>query len=333
VASRLGLQGKSFDLAAEAYEDAVGGSMSADSLRRVTMGTGQAMDAYRDEEVEQVYTLPEPKRFAQAEVRTIEPLEAQANISTDGGMVLIRDEGWKEAKLATISEVEVKAAQESKPSPDPSSRRAQDPCVRLHRHSYQVGLWDAAEMGQHQFVEGLRRGLERCEPLSSVNDGARWIARITDMNFPQAVQIVDWRHAETRIWNVANTIFGERTPEAKQWTEVRLDHLWEGDGHIVVKALQQLNLEHKDVPDEVRQTPEYFNSRQPKMDYARFRQNGFPIGSGTVESGINTVVHHRMKRPGRGWRRKHAQAMLAGLSELHSGRFNLAWQSITSAPS
>ena len=62
------------------------------------------------------------------------------------------------------------------------------------------------------------------------------------------------------------------------------------------------------------------------MDYARFRQDGYPIGSGTVESGINTVVHHRMKRQGRGWKRHNAQAMLAALSELRSGRFQSAWQ-------
>lgn len=286
------------------------------------------MDAHRDQEVEEVYALPEPERFVKADVHTIEPIEAQANISTDGGMVLIRDEGWKEVKLAVISEV----AQEREQLSDPSSRRAQDPCVRLHRHSYRVGLWDADEMGQHQYVEGLRRGIDCCEQLSSVNDGARWIARITDMNFPQAIQIVDWRHAENRLWNVANTVFGERTSDTKHWVEIRLDHLWEGDTHTVVKALQQLNLEQKDVLDEVRQTPEYFNTRQSKMDYALFRQIGYPIGSGSVESGINTVVHHRMKRPGRGWTRNNAQAMLAGLSELHSGRFDLAWQSISSAP-
>ena len=328
MASRLGLQGKSFGLAAEAYEDAVGGGMSKDSLRRVTVGTGQEMDAHRDQEVEEVYDLPETERFVKADVSTIEPIEAQANISTDGGMVLIRDEGWKEVKLAVISEV----AQEREQLSDPSSRRAQDPCVRLHRHSYRVGLWNADEMGQHQYLEGLRRGIDCCEQLSSVNDGARWIARITDMNFPQAIQIVDWRHAENRLWNVANTVFGERTSDTKHWVEIRLDHLWEGDTHTVVKALQQLNLEQKDVLDEVRQTPEYFNTRQSKMDYALFRQIGYPIGSGSVESGINTVVHHRMKRPGRGWTRNNAQAMLAGLSELHSGRFDLAWHSISSAP-
>ena len=52
------------------------------------------------------------------------------------------------------------------------------------------------------------------------------------------------------------------------------------------------------------------------MRYDEFRAEGYPIGSGTVESGMNTVVHHRMKRPGRGWERSNGQAMLAGLSEL-----------------
>ena len=36
-----------------------------------------------------------------------------------------------------------------------------------------------------------------------------------------------------------------------------------------------------------------------------------PLGSGMVESAANTVVHHRLKRPGRGWTRDQAQAMLA----------------------
>ena len=62
------------------------------------------------------------------------------------------------------------------------------------------------------------------------------------------------------------------------------------------------------------------------MRYDEFRAAGYPIGSGTVESGINSVVHHRMKRPGRGWVSSNGQAMLAGLSELHSGRFDQAWK-------
>jgi len=47
-----------------------------------------------------------------------------------------------------------------------------------------------------------------------------------------------------------------------------------------------------------------------------------------VESGVNTVIHHRLKRQSRAWERHNAQAMVAGLSELHSGRFQVIWLSL-----
>ena len=46
-----------------------------------------------------------------------------------------------------------------------------------------------------------------------------------------------------------------------------------------------------------------------------------------MESGVNNVVHHRMKRQGRGWHSDNVDPMLAGLSELHSDRFEHAWAS------
>ena len=101
--------------------------------------------------------------------------------------------------------------------------------------------------------------------------------------------------------------------------------MWHGHVKEVVSALQALDWKHISCLEDVRQSPSYFENRQSKMDYAYFRQAGYPIGSGTVESGVNTVVHHRMKKQGRGWKRKNAQAMLAALSEFHSGRFQIAW--------
>jgi hypothetical protein len=318
---------KSFDLAAEAYADAVGGSMSSDSLRRITEGWGRMVEEQR-EEVAGRANAPAQKGESPQERRVVEvmPIAGQANLSTDGGMVLVRGEGWKEVKLTTISEVEVKPAAERPAKESSTSRRAEDLLVKLKGHSYQAGLWDADTMALHQYAEGLRRGIDHCQRLSSVNDGAPWIERITDLNFPEAVQIVDWPHAKGKLWKVGKAVFGEQSPEGKEWVEERLDHLWEGEVKQVEAALEALDLNQKRWPDEVRQAPGYFEGNRKRMRYDEFRAEGYPIGSGTVESGINTVVHHRMKRPGRGWERSNGQAMLAGLSELHSGRFDQAWK-------
>jgi len=301
--------------------------MSPDSLGRVTVGWGKAVEAKRVEEAQAVFAdeavegdgLPPP-------LAGVAPVSGQANLSTDGGMILLREEGWKEVKLSVISEVGLATRAKT------GVATSQEPQTVLRRHSYQAGLWDADEMGQHQYLEGLRRQLGACARLSSVNDGAPWIERITTTNYPQAVQIVDWSHASERLWKVAKAAFGEDTPQTRQWAETRLDQLWHGRVEDVVLSLQALDWNAISCSADIRNSPDYFEIRQSKMEYARFRQEGYPIGSGTVESGINTVVHHRMKRQGRGWKRENGQAMLAALSELHSQRFEHTWKTILSAP-
>lgn len=322
MATRQGLQAKSFALAAEAYSDAVGASLSSDSLQRVTQGWGQAVEAQRVAEAKQVFEAEEAHPGCTPPLLKVkEPISGPANLSTDGGMILLRQEGWKEVKLSAISQVECK--------PDELHGEVR---VILKHHSYQAGLWEADAMGQHQYLEGLRRNLAGCAQLSSVNDGALWIERITSHNYPQALQIIDWGHADERVWKVAKAAFGEGSQPAKQWAERCLERLWEGRSEDVVCALQALDWSTITCSEDVRNSPSYFETRQAKMDYARFRRAGYPIGSGTVESAVNTVVHHRMKRQGRGWKRKNGQAMLAALSELHSRRFEIAWQSILMSP-
>ena len=321
VATRHGLLGKSFELAAETYSDATGGNMSKDSLRRVTEGWGKLVEEKRKAEARQVYDAEAPQPVSRV-VTVTQPIRAQANISTDGGMVLLRGEGWKEVKMSVISEVQPKALTSTQLEASPDIR------ITLKRHSYQAGLWNADEMGQHQYLEGARRQIQFCVRLTSVNDGAPWIDRITTSNYPQAIQITDWGHAEEPLWKVTKAAFGEGTPQAQHWVERQIELLWHGQVKEVVSALQALDWRHISCLQDIRQSPVYFENRQSKMDYAQFRQAGYPIGSGTVESGINTVVHHRMKRQGRGWQPENAQTMLAALSEFHSGRFQLVWKTL-----
>jgi hypothetical protein len=321
----------SFDLAAEGYSEAVGASISADSVRRVSEGWGRAVAVQRAAEAERANAPAQRGESPMAQrVDLQQPVTGQANVSTDGGMLLVRGEGWKETKLTAISQVTVqqRGADAQAAPRERDSRRAADQLVTLSAHSYQAGLWEADQMARYQYAEGLRRGLEQrpALKLSSANDGALWIERITQTNFPQAIQIVDWSHASGRLWSVAHDVFGEHCPAAGQWAEDQLDLLWTGQVAQVVAHLEALGLAPTRYTDLTRQAPGYFRERQAQMRYDLFRAEGLPIGSGTVESGVNTVVHHRLHRPGRGWEHGNADAMLAALSELHSRRFDHAWR-------
>lgn len=152
-------------------------------------------------------------------------------------------------KISAISKVEVRppsakqasAAQRSGSEAEQRrpSRRQEDPQVHLTAHSYCAGLWDADEMGRHQYAEGLR-GIDQVERLSSVNDGVPWIERITLTNFRDAVQIVDWSHASGRLWAVGQAVYGEGSEKTKAWVEANLDALWAGQGWAVVGSLHAL---------------------------------------------------------------------------------------------
>jgi hypothetical protein len=327
VAAHQGLQAPSFARAAEAYTDAVGGAISRSSVRRVTEGFGQRLAEQKEREAVQATAIARRDESPQERrVEVQEPIVGRGNLSSDGTMILLREEGWKEVKLAAFSQVEVISPQDKRRrSAQRRGKRAHENVVRLCGHSYCAGLWEADTFERHQYAEGLRRRLDQVERLSSVNDGAPWIERTTFTNFPEAVQEIDWPHAVERLWAVAHAICGEESA-AGEWMEEQEEALWAGRVEEVITALEALECDQPDYPDQVRQTPGYFRHNRERMRYDVFRAQGYPIGSGTVESGAKNVVKHRMRRPGRGWSRDGAQSMLAGLSELYSERFEWAWQ-------
>ncbi len=321
VAIRQGLQAGSFQLAAESFSDATGCEMSREGIRKVTQEWGKAVDAKREKEAEEVFDI---KQIPTKEVEVIDPIEEQANISTDGGMVHVRDEGWKEVKLVTLSYVRPKKETEKGTHPDGRRYKPYEPQMMLEKHSYQAGLWDADEMGRHQYLEGLRRNLPHCPKASSANDGAKWIERITRENFPHVTQIVDWFHATEKVWHIGKQTIADKQKRAG-WVEGRLNDLWMGRLQAVNSDLEKVDTTQVMDPDDVEMSIGYFQRQQKRMKYHQYRIAGYPIGSGSVESGINNVVHHRMKRQGRGWHRDNVNPMLAALSELNSGRFEWAW--------
>lgn len=324
MATRQGLQARSFALAAESYQDAVGSPICKESVRQMTEGWGAQGEVRRVQEAEHVFDPNQPQ--AKNEIEVINPIKKQASISTDGGMVHLRGEGWKEAKLVAISAVRPKKEHERNNHPDGRRYAPWEPQMMLEAHSYQAGLWSADEMEPHQYLEGLRRAIPRCAKTSSVNDAAEWIERITGINFPHTPQIVDWFHAAEKMWLIGKAVIAPTKEAIEAWVQSRLDDLWLGDLTAVNASLKALNLDESTHPEEVVQAIGYFDRQQERMKYHQYRVAGYPIGSGSVESGINNVVHHRLKRQGPGWKRQNAHVMLAALSELHSGRFDHAWR-------
>lgn len=62
------------------------------------------------------------------------------------------------------------------------------------------------------------------------------------------------------------------------------------------------------------------------MQYPEFQRNGWPIGSGMVESANKNVVEARLKRPGMHWERKNVNPILALRNAVCNDRWREMWQ-------
>ena len=66
------------------------------------------------------------------------------------------------------------------------------------------------------------------------------------------------------------------------------------------------------------------------MDYPTYRQQGWPIGSGSVESANKRVMQARLTRAGMRWERAHVNPMLALRTAICNERWDESWQTVRS---
>jgi hypothetical protein len=285
--------------------------LSKSSLHRLVNQYGKVVGEKLEEEASAMVRVPskdEPVVW-----RTLpEPDSPIMNVSSDGVLIHIIDEGWKEVKIAAVSAVTATVEEESGTQQ-----------ISLTQHSYRAGLWEAAKFAPHLWAESCRRGLEKAEAVVSVNDGAPWIWAIVWMCFAQCTQILDWWHAVERLWTIASCAFGADRVAATLWVKTQKELLAQSNLHQVLRNTRTLFPRAKPVPEAVLQAASYFRHNWRRMAYKDFRQAGYPIGSGTVESACKLVVQQRMKQSGMRWSRSGAQAMLALRSVLLSQRWSL----------
>lgn len=262
-----------------------------------------------------------------------DPIEEHASVSVDGLVILIREEGYREVKMVSVSEVVEEEESKSPCSGEASCREVEEtdePVVRgradgpkLERHSYRAVLGDKAAFAPALKAELARRRVRTVKKITTVNDGAEWIWDQVQSYLPDwRVEVLDWPHGVQNLAKAGNAAWGEGTEEARAWLAQRETELWLGQRMAVDNALHGLPLRYKERGKAIRQVMGYFDRHWNRIKYDHFRAEGRPIGSGTVESGAKNVVQWRMKRGGQRWGRPGATRMLAALGEIHSKRWH-----------
>lgn len=162
--------------------------------------------------------------------------------------------------------------------------------------------------------------------LVKLADGARDNWTYLEQELPEGISMVDFYHATEHLESALQACYGETSPKGRaQFEKLRHVLLEERRGvEKVIRALVYLRNTH---PKSRKLAPElrYFRRNRHRMQYAKWKAMGLPIGSGVVEAACKTLVTQRMKRSGMRWRHEGGQAILTFRALAQSDRFDRGW--------
>ena len=324
----LGTTQPSFEIAAETFSWLVGASMSDTTLWRAHGEVAGKLEQRLGEEEQQLREWAGNEEEENERVAAQSAIEERASVSVDGVLIRIREEGYREVKMVSVSEV----GERSTASRKQGEAGEYDERLKLLHHSYRAVLGEKGTFEPGLRAELVRRRVKDAAEITSVNDGAEWIWDLVGRLLPEeCVGVLDWPHAVQNVAKAAATAYGEGTAEAQAWLAERKVELWAGQVDAAEVAILGLPRRRGERGKVIRNVLEYVTHHASRMDYARFRAEGRPIGSGAVESGAKNVVQWRMKRGGQCWSPAGATRMLAALGELHSGRWESACSRLAKA--
>jgi len=277
-------------------------SMPQSNLWRETQAQGDRLQAER---VQQRAAVA-PERVVVGHERNDH--DTPKGVSMDGGMVNIREEGWKEFKAGVVYDMT------TRPGQDPQTGEEIDlPCIET-RH-YTAVLGDVGQFAPALWAIAVEQDLPRAARSSVTADGAEWIWNLTADLFPDSTQIVDWYHATQHLAQAAHALFPDDDAQADKWYRSMQTPLFRGEIWRITRPLMKA-----DLADQAR----YFEHHQRRMMYQEFREDGWLIGSGPVESEVKQFKT-RLTGPGMRWARPNAERMLIIRSAVLSADFDTLW--------
>jgi hypothetical protein len=191
--------------------------------------------------------------------------------------------------------------------------------------SYLATFEPAARFARLVDAEARRRGAGHIRQLVVLGDGAVWIWNIADELFPAATQIVDLYHAREHIHELATLATRLLRGSHPDWLAERLAELDAGDIAAPLAAGRNLKFIGSLARERDKQLG-YFQVNAHRMQYARFRELGMFVGSGTVEAGCKAVIGQRLKLSGMRWSVPGATGIATLRCQEASNRWETIWQ-------
>jgi hypothetical protein len=158
--------------------------------------------------------------------------------------------------------------------------------------------------------------------IALLADGAPYLWDVLTRCFPTGRPILDYYHCAEHIHAVARVQYGESLL-AREWAESMKARIWAGNVRSAVYHLRHgVPPTSKKGADEIRKLINYLLANEERIDYAVNRQEGYPTGSGGMESAHKAICHTRIKRSGAWWLEESCNEMLRIRCALYNETFD-----------
>jgi hypothetical protein len=218
------------------------------------------------------------------------------SIGTDGTCMLLCEGGYRETMTGTLTLYDREGERQ---------------------HTIYIGA--SPEYGKATFYERMEREISHLKILYpdatyvGIADGAKcnW-----DFLEPHTtVQILDFYHAAEYITQASVAAFPRNETQRQQWIETQCHNLKhkQGAASRLLKELEELRDTKlsKLARENLEQAITYFRNHKHQMNYARYRAQNYPIGSGVTEAACKTLVKQRLCSSGMKWVERGARIVLS----------------------
>ena len=235
-------------------------------------------------------------------------------LEIDGAMVHVRDkkdgDGWMESKHAIAfnsSDIHYFKSEDGEPKGH-----------RIMSRDFTGFIGSANDFKYHFYALAKRNECDFCSELVVISDGALWIHDIVKELLPKATHILDLYHAKENAGKFAQAVKRGKI-QKKEFADELCALIDDGNVSELLKTLKQYK--DKKFPPGVLNFYKYVENHKDCMNYPLYKQKGYFVGSGAIESGNIRLMQNRMKLQGMRWKLSNGQGMLSLKAKYESNKW------------
>ncbi len=199
-----------------------------------------------------------------------------------------------------------------------------------HQVRYLAGFYELDELGSQLRRQAAQVGWDDAQQQIALSDGGNGLEEFFRKNFPLAECILDFWHAAEHLTELGLAMYPDDESTRQAQVHALCHQLKHEGGATTLSTLESVELSRcsPSAQQAHAECVRYFRNHQHRMDYPRYRANGWQIGSGPVESACKTVVGNRLKGAGMRWGEDGSDAVchLRALYLSQPGQWESFWK-------